>query len=49
MNFIVFKSRMWVSSLPLTLTYSPASFKAALHCLRYTADCQLEHKAATFT
>jgi len=48
-NFIELKCRMWVSSLPLTLTSRPASCTAALHRSRYTADCQLEHKAATVT
>ena len=33
------KFQMWVSSLPLTLTDHPASFKAARYCSRCSADC----------
>jgi len=34
---IEFNSRMWVSSLQLTPTDRPASFKAARHRSRYSA------------
>jgi len=46
-NCIEFKSRMWVSSLPLTVTDRPASIKVARHHSRYICRLQLEHKAAT--
>jgi hypothetical protein len=40
-NSIEFNSRMWVSSLPLTLTDRPVSFKAAVHhrCVHDPTHC----------
>jgi len=48
-NRTEFKSRIWVSSLPLTLADSPASYKAARQRSIYFCRLQLEHKAATVT
>jgi hypothetical protein len=46
-NSIELHSRMWVSSLPITLTDRPVSLKAALQRSRNFCTPQLEHKAAT--